>query len=182
MLPTIIDIEASGFGRHSYPIEVGVVLPDRHCFCHLIQPPAHWSFWDKKAEAVHGIPRRLLLEKGEPPEKVAEQLNHLLQGRTVYTDAWGHDISWIGKLYDLVEIPQRFTLESLRSLISERQVPLWHPTKAEVIAELQLTRHRASTDAMILQETYWRTQKRCTDADPEAYPGNANPGAGTRIP
>jgi hypothetical protein len=161
MLPAIIDIEASGFGRDSYPIEVGVVLPDRRSFCHIIRPAAHWTMWDKGAEAVHGISRRLLLEKGRPPAEVADTLNRLLGGRTLYTDAWGHDISWIGKLYELAGLPQRFTLDSLRSLISERQVALWHPTKEQVILELNLTRHRASTDAMILQETFRRTHVIC---------------------
>ena len=28
MTPIVIDVEASGFGKGSYPIEVGVVLPD----------------------------------------------------------------------------------------------------------------------------------------------------------
>jgi len=31
----MLDIEASGFGRHSYPIEVGFALADGHC------APAH---------------------------------------------------------------------------------------------------------------------------------------------
>jgi len=182
MLPTIIDIEASGFGRDSYPIEVGVILPDRQCFCHIIHPAAHWTFWDKDAEAVHGISRQLLLDKGEPPEEVADRLNHLLQGKKVYTDAWGHDISWIGKLYEVARMPQRFTLDSLRSLISEQQVRFWHSTKAQVIAELNLTRHRASTDAMILQETYRRTGERCGDPDQAAYTLDADPSTGIRTP
>lgn len=165
MLPAIIDIEASGFGRDSYPIEVGVILPDRQCFCHIIRPADHWTFWDKSAEAVHGIPRQLLLDKGRPPREVADKLNRLLQGKTVYTDAWSHDVSWIGKLYELTGLPQLFRLESLRSLISEQQVRFWHPTKEQVIAELHLARHRASTDAMILQETYRRTHARCAKTD-----------------
>lgn len=161
MLPAIIDIEASGFGRDSYPIEVGVALADGRSFCQIIRPAPHWTFWDRKAEAVHGIPRRLLLERGRPPGEVAGNLNRLLGGQTLYTDAWSHDISWLGKLYDLTGIAQRFTLDSLRRLISEPQVALWHPTKEEVIRELDLTRHRASTDALILQETFRRTRDIC---------------------
>ena len=38
MAPIIIDIEASGFGRGSYPIEVGLVLPDGTPHCFLIAP------------------------------------------------------------------------------------------------------------------------------------------------
>ncbi|MFO1249856.1 MAG: hypothetical protein U1E77_01625 [Inhella sp.] len=37
-LPAFIDIEASGFGRGSYPIEVGFVDRDGQLFCTLVQP------------------------------------------------------------------------------------------------------------------------------------------------
>ena len=160
MIPAFIDIEASGFGRHSYPIEVGIVLPDRESHCYIIRPPANWSYWDPEAEAVHGIPRSLLLEKGLPPVEVAVSLNRLLSGQTVYSDAWGHDLSWLGKLFDVGEQPQLFRLEGLRYLLSEAQAALWHPTKARVLEELRLHRHRASSDARVLQETFRRVTHR----------------------
>ena len=37
-LPTILDIEASGFGRGSYPIEIGFSAGDGVLFCGLIVP------------------------------------------------------------------------------------------------------------------------------------------------
>jgi hypothetical protein len=157
MLPAIIDIEASGFGRNSYPIEVGIVLPNQKSFCNIIRPADEWTYWDDAAEAVHGITREQLFKKGKPPHEVAEKLNQLLRGTKIYTDAWSYDISWIGKLYDLTEIPQLFSLDSLRNLMTEQQAALWHPTKEQVINELHLIRHRASTDALILQETFRRT-------------------------
>ena len=160
MIPAIIDIEASGFGRRSYPIEIGVVLPDRESHCFIIRPPEHWDHWDSAAEAVHHIPRSLLLDKGLPPEEVAARLNQLLSGETVYSDAWCHDLSWLGKLFDICGQPLLFRLEGLRYLLSEAEAALWHPTKAQVLEELRLHRHRASSDARVLQETYLRvTQK-----------------------
>lgn len=41
-LPTILDIEASGFGRGSYPIEVGFVAGDGTLFCGLVRPEPDW--------------------------------------------------------------------------------------------------------------------------------------------
>lgn len=35
----------------------------------------------------------------------------------------------------------------------------WHKTKDQVIKDLDLSRHRASYDAWIIQETYKRTLK-----------------------
>ena len=158
MLPAIIDIEASGFGRASYPIEVCAVLPDGKSCSHIIKPDNSWIFWDETAEAIHGISREVLLSSGEQPMAVARALNELLRGETIYTDAWCHDTSWLGKLYDLTGICQLFKLDSLRTLMSEQQASLWHPTKDRVIKDLHLKRHRASIDAFILQETFKRTQ------------------------
>ncbi len=45
-LPTIIDIEASGFGRGSYPIEVGFITADGKTGCSLIKPEAQWKSWN----------------------------------------------------------------------------------------------------------------------------------------
>ncbi|PLY16567.1 MAG: hypothetical protein C0631_03610 [Sedimenticola sp.] len=154
MIPAVIDIEASGFGRNSYPIEIGVITPERMSYCYLIRPDKTWKHWDSSAETIHGISRHTLLEKGESPREIARQLNQLFLGQTLYSDAWSHDISWLGKLYDICDSPLLYRIESIRTLISEEQTAFWHPTKEQVIAQLQLTRHRASTDALILQETY----------------------------
>ncbi len=156
MLPAVIDIEASGFGRQSYPIEVGVVLPDGKCSCYLIKPDSDWTYWDCKAEKIHGIPRDLLLQKGIEPRQVATELNDMLCGTKVYTDAWSFDLSWLGKLYNIAETAQLYSLESMRILMSEQQSALWHETKEAVMQEFNLTRHRASADARILQETMRR--------------------------
>ena len=57
MLPCIIDLEASGFGRGSYPIEVGLCLGDSSSHCFLVRPEEDWQHWDPEAEKVHGISR-----------------------------------------------------------------------------------------------------------------------------
>jgi hypothetical protein len=89
---------------------------------------------------------------------VAQRLNRRLSGQVVYSDAWSHDLSWLGKLFDVAGVPQLFRLESLRSLLSEAEAARWHPTKQQVIETTHLTRHRASSDARILQETLMRVQ------------------------
>ena len=73
--PTVIDVEASGFGKGSYPIEVGFVLPDGRGDCMLIRPGPQWRHWDVAAERLHHISRALLEERGRPARDVAERLN-----------------------------------------------------------------------------------------------------------
>ena len=94
-VPAIIDLEASGFGRGSYPIEVGVSLADGTIHSALIKPPEHWSHWSEDAEAIHGITRDYLQEHGKTPRDVAMELNELLSGQVLFSDAWSFDRSII---------------------------------------------------------------------------------------
>ena len=159
--PTIIDVEASGFGRGSYPIEVGLALADGSRHCYLIAPARDWSHWDERAEKVHGIGRAALLTHGRPVQDVAWRLNELLQRQTVYTDAWAHDMSWLGKLYDAANRLQTFRIADIAELMTEKQLERWHVTKEAVIESLGVERrHRASVDARILQETWRRVTRR----------------------
>lgn len=152
----MLDIEASGFGRHSYPIEIGLVLPDGHAYCALVRPEAHWTHWDAQAETVHHIPRNLLLERGRPAPEIAHQLNARLEGHTVYSDGWANDYSWLGALFDAANQSPRFKLESLRALLNEAEADQWHQVKAQISRERGAQRHRASSDARLLQLTLLR--------------------------
>lgn len=157
MKPIFIDVEASGFGRGSYPIEVGLVLPDGTPHCFLIAPQRTWTAWDEEAEEVHGINRETLFNYGRSVADVAWRLNELLGHKTVYSDAWSFDLSWLGKLFDAADMYQTFKLAPLHDLVPEQQLSTWDDTKQEVAEDLALRRHRASGDALILQQTFLRT-------------------------
>ena len=156
--PYIIDLEASGLGSASYPIEVGFVLGDEEKFCSLIKPAPDWSFWDPQAEATHGISRALLQECGTPVREVAAQLNQRLAGLTLYSDGWIVDKPWLTKLFYAAGLEMKFHVSPLELILSEDQMEKWHATKDKIIAENQLIRHRASTDAWLIQQTYLLTQ------------------------
>lgn len=155
--PAVIDVEASGFGAGSYPIEVGVVLPSGRSHCFLVKPAPGWQHWDPAAQTVHGITRELLATRGVPVEEVARQLNEILRDQTVYSDAWGHDRSWLALLFEEAGQSQFFRLESLRALLTDPQLDRWQRARAEVIDEIGQARHRASVDALIVQRTYVRS-------------------------
>lgn len=157
--PSIIDVESSGLGSKSYPIEVGVALSSGELYCSLILPAPSWTTWDRTSEMIHGISRQVVLSRGHPIGDVTRDLNRLLENRTVYTDGWVVDQRWISQLYYEASIPQLFSVSSLENILSEGQMKIWHETKKRVIAELGLNRHRASADAMVIQETYTRTFK-----------------------
>ena len=155
-LPVFLDIEASGFGAGSYPIEVGCALADGRTVCCLVRPAASWRHWDAAAESVHHISREVLARHGLPVHEVVGRLDEALHGHQVYSDAWGNDYAWLSRLYDEADRVPHFQLRSLRELLSEDEAARWHAVKQMVAEELHSTRHRASSDARVLQTTYAR--------------------------
>ncbi|WP_251976936.1 hypothetical protein [Salinicola avicenniae] len=162
LLPTLLDIEASGFGRGSYPIEVGLARADGSQCAFLIQPAEAWTHWDPKAELLHGISRARLMREGHPAVEVARWLNDELSDIGIaYSDSWGYDNTWLSLLFDQAGMLPRFRLESLRRLLSEAQLTCWSETKETLIAEHGIRRHRAGEDARLLQLTYAASRDRC---------------------
>ena len=159
--PVIIDIEASGFGRGSYPIEVGYHMPDGRSWCSLVLPADDWTHWDPAAEKVHGIARDLLFQHGRTPEEICLALNAALRNLPVYCDAWAYDYVWLNRLYDAAGLPLTYRLQDLRELLGECEQRCWHETRARIEQLLQLRRHRASGDARILSETLCAARQRC---------------------
>lgn len=150
-MPAILDVEASGFGRGSYPIEIGFVEPAGTTFCCLIHPVADWLHWDDSAEALHGISREALMRHGKPVSWVATEINSRLRGQTVYCDGWGNDYAWLARLFDTVDMQPSFHLEDLRRLLTEDEAARWHQVTALIRQEQNISRHRASSDAKVLQ-------------------------------
>lgn len=158
-LPVVMDLEASGFGRNGYPIEVGYAMGDGRLFCSLIRPEPDWTHWDPMAERLHRIPRRLLTQHGRSPLEVSQLLNNTLQGRTVYSDGWAHDYPWLALLFDAAGLRPHFKLENLRALLREDEADRWHEVKQQVARERGGQRHRASADARLLQLSLARVRE-----------------------
>lgn len=164
-LPTLLDIEASGFGRGSYPIEIGLARADGSTCAFLVQPLEEWTHWDPKAELLHGISRGRLQREGHPVRQVARWLNDELgEVGIAYSDSWGYDNTWLSLLFHHAGMLPAFRLEALRILLSESQQALWSRTKEALILERDIHRHRAGEDARLLQLTYQRTRELTADA------------------
>ncbi len=155
-LPCVLDIEASGFGRNSYPIEIGFVLPDGRATCMLVRPAEGWTHWDSHAEQMHGITRSTLAAHGRTPREVAQVLNQELGGLTVYCDGWAHDYAWLNALYEEADMRPKFHLESVGKLLGEHSLSQLDQARREAMAEMGLRRHRASNDARALQRALMR--------------------------
>lgn len=158
--PAFIDFEASSLDLiASYPIEVGVCLPDGTLHSWLIRPYQLWQDWSDSAEAIHGISRARLEHDGRPVDEVAQQLNQLLSGQ-VFCDAWTFDSFWLHRLYRAAGATPGFQLESISMLLDPSQVRQWSGVRQQVISELGLPVHRAANDALILHKTWHRVVAR----------------------
>jgi len=155
--PIIIDIEASGFGKLGYPIEIGFINEQAQTWCTLIKPEINWIYWDTAAENIHQIPREHLHKHGRHTLHIAEELNTHLFKKIVYSDSWAHDFVWMSQLFESANSTPKFKLADLREVLTAHQEAVWHSTKDQVISELAATRHRASIDAKVIQLTWLRT-------------------------
>jgi hypothetical protein len=151
-MPCTLDIEASGFGPGSYPIEVGFVRDDGHSWCTLIRPEPGWSHWDVEAAGLHGITRAALIAHGRPAAVVAHALNEALAGATVYCDGWAHDYPWLATLFDAAALVPAFRLEAAACLVPGDALGRLDEARRRARAALGVARHRASSDARVLRE------------------------------
>ena len=116
----ILDIEASGLGEESYPIEVAFCdIHGEQRYTALINPDTagDWENWDDYAEeAVHGISREQLRQQGRSVVAVANDLTRLLGDQDVYSDAPHVDGVWLRKLFETMGRDNPVRLRALRDI------------------------------------------------------------------
>lgn len=140
----IMDVEASGLGDDSYPIEVAW----QHRFdptefdTFLIKPALSWHYWDAYAEDhIHHIARKTLASDGITAVEAAKRLNASLHGKTVYTDAPHYDRRWIATLFRTAGIEQTFTIQDVLLFVPPDKEGTYHRR-----FNLTPVRHRALDD------------------------------------
>lgn len=116
MKPThFIDFEASGIAPDSYPIEVAVVFPGGE-YQALIKPASYWEHWSYDAQDMHGLSREQLASEGQSPLAVAQEMNHLFDGKTLCSDNPA-DCFWLDVLYEAAGIEPTFSVRPLETFI-----------------------------------------------------------------
>ena len=86
------------------------------------------------------------------------RLNQLLGDQVVYSDGWVVDKPWLNTLYQAGQMDPSFSLSPIESIQSEAQQKAWGDVKAELLELFAFDRHRASHDALLIQETYKATR------------------------
>jgi hypothetical protein len=106
----IIDIEASGLHKGSFPIEIGWAnAPDGRSGSALIAVHG-WltdhGNWDPDAEAIHGLTRNYLSEHGLDANTAAQRVMAVLDGRLIFSSDPDYDQRWLNELLDEAGWPQ----------------------------------------------------------------------------
>ncbi|WP_415890899.1 hypothetical protein ACMXYV_06225 [Neptuniibacter sp. SY11_33] len=139
-----IDLEASGLGAESYPIEIAWIndeTGEQDNF--LINPDsaAGWRYWDEYAEEMHGIEREEAVSKGLDIKQACSRLNKKLKGKTLISDAFEFDLFWLTRLFEATGIQPSFRMAGLDRILSKEQL-----IQFGFLAKAQFRRHRALQD------------------------------------
>lgn len=142
----LIDIEASGLGPESYPLEIAYSPEEGQYESFLINPDTaeDWQSWDPMAEAMHGMTRAYVVAQGQDVMRVARKLNEALGTATWYTDGYDEDLGWITQLYEAVVFEPTFRLASLQGLLQTGGEAL--AARYDELAMLAEPAHRATDD------------------------------------
>lgn len=157
-----IDLEASGLGPKSWPVEVAWAFLDGPAEALLIRPDAAWpnEAWEEGAEALHGISREVLARDGRDLREVCEALNRALKGVEVYSDAPDWDSFWLIRLFTTSGVRQEFTIRDYAGLVA----PMLGEETDQLLeraARMAPRRHRASDDVVHLQTLYRLASENC---------------------
>jgi hypothetical protein len=155
----IIDFEASGLGRASYPIEVAWGDGRHPVTSFLLNPECmnDWTDWDPRSLEFHGIPRDKLIKKGEDPKRVAERMVKALAGKTLYSDEPRYDNMWKDRLlkdsgYDPGLIRIKNLKYFLNKMIKATSPKMKFTDLLEEFSAKTKTPHRAGPDVTWLFE------------------------------
>lgn len=155
----IIDFEASGLGRESYPIEVAWG-DGRHPVRSFLLNPEHmdgWTGWDPRSVEFHGLSREELIQNGEDPRRVAERMVRELAGKTLYSDEPRYDNMWKDRLLtDAGYDPELVHIQNLKyflnKIIKTTAPKMKFTDLLEEFSAKTVTPHRAGPDVAWLFE------------------------------
>ncbi|WP_293267800.1 hypothetical protein [Neptunomonas sp.] len=139
-----VDIEASGLGPRSYPIEIAWkcgITGESDLF--LINPDTgyNWTEWDLSAAGIHGISMDELLAVGVSVNSACDRLNQKLGNRILTSDALDFDYFWMRRLFESAMMKPTFKMQGIDSVLDGGQL-----IQYRLIAGAQLRKHRAMDD------------------------------------
>lgn len=157
-----LDIEASGLGLGSYPIEVAYVSSTGDKNSYLIESTDEWindGLWCSNAEtSIHKISQDMLAQHGINPVAVVNSLNEALSGKLVLCNDLDYDGVWLTQLFKAANVGVMFLLTDIRYLYEYWGESKTHNFKKSYAAISPSTTHRALPDAQRFVDTFNMTK------------------------
>lgn len=153
--PIFLDCEASSLSDDSYPIEVAWNNEDGSIESYLIniyRYPSDYDDWDRNAQALHGITKQYLSEKGHEPQFVIDKMEEKLKGKIILTDAPDWDGFWTKRLYKSVNQKCELEFGNAIGLLHYLQ-PINYVYQSQA-RKLSGPAHRAGNDVKYLFNMY----------------------------
>ena len=153
--PIFLDCEASSLADDSYPIEIAWNNEDGSIETYLIniyRYPSGYDDWDRKAQALHGITKQYLSEKGKDPQFIVDRMNEKLKGKKLLTDAPDWDAFWVKRLYGAVN--QKCELEFGNAIELFNSIEPYNYIYESRARQLSGHAHRADSDVEYLLNMY----------------------------
>lgn len=149
----VIDFEASGLSKKSYPIEVGITNGAEH-YTALIKPMSHWTYWEAEAEKIHNITADETMKNGKDSLSVANDLNSILKKSKIYCDNIQWDGFWLNVLFSDNRLSPTFQILDIQDILKTGKQWRLFESKMEEFEQSNLYRkHRALDDARVIQSS-----------------------------
>lgn len=150
-----LDLEASGLGAHSWPIEVGWCFVGGGVQSVLIAPADSWprDAWNAEAAALHGISMDDLTMHGQTIGRVCHQLNEALSGVEVYSDAPDWDGFWLYRLFSTGGVRQMFELKDFVDAVGQPPAADLRDAAAHISSDFPYS-HRTTPDVLHMRAIY----------------------------
>jgi hypothetical protein len=148
-----LDIEASGLGDESYPIQIGYSFEEKGKLVtkeFFIKPAEHWEYWDDEAEEfIHHIPRQAL-KNGLSIQDACEKLNLDLIGAEIIVDSKEYDVFWLEKLFSEAQVNMGFNIINIDDYLFKKYGV--KNDRYEQERELHEFSHSAGEDSKVIYE------------------------------
>lgn len=89
-----MDCEASSLDEGGYPIEVAWLDTNGVGTSMLVRPIPAWTVWSEDSQAIHGLSRRMLGERGSDVREVVSEFRGAVGSELIATDGLAFDRHW----------------------------------------------------------------------------------------
>ena len=155
----ILDFEASGLMKGSYPIEIAWIRDNKKSISTLIKPSGNWllneSLWSERSQGVHGIARDTLVNEGLEIKSVIDLiLNDIKEYETIYSDNPFFEQQWLDRLFDEAGISHNYIVRDFKVMLDNISDPYSMEDAFIQARKISPPTHRAQRDVEYLLTVY----------------------------